>query len=730
MINIENTSMLKLIKQEKKLIITGLIAGFALFIFYHVFFNTALYETNGKIYVKNIEKSNFVANVDGGSTVVSESGYSNPLFNLYEILKSEKVADRVYPIIKEKFPEDLNALGAHSKEAFYDSYVRLISAVTEPSTDVISIKLMWVNKKHAPIVLYEIIKVFQEENFTIKKAGQQKKREIINEKTVEIAKQLTDVRNKIKNYKINAGISNVEVETENIINARIDLERQANIIDSQVQYNKRRLKEFAGELKLKNAEIALRATGIGTDPYLVKLSQELAVAKQNYSKLRAKFKDAYPDVIAVNNEITQLQYMIDNRKQETTANITVPRGIYDGASSEIVTRFAETQAETVSLQAQLNTLRKGINKLKTQEKRLPEAQMGLDDLRKLENTLENAYQSIKEKQLEAKIKESEIIDNIIVIRNPSNGSLMVFLIISRLIGFVLSGGLLGLALAYIKQGMEDKWTDLEEMKEITKQNILCSIPWMKSLDSKESEHILDAAYTNLAEEIAVSASLNNASVITFVSTNKSQPKSSMIERLAMKFAQSRKSVMLIDLVGRDTNEFELIGAIKLIDNEIKTGNEQNFETIHNILKGAINKQTYNNGNKKIKFEKIITSIEHENLNDYLSSAGFKYILNLLKNHYQFILINAPHGFAGLPEIQTLVKLSEKVILLPTKNTGRKDLMNCISEVSSGNDKILGIAAREENSDLERNMRILEYYRNIKLQKDADSISEKDTVNIN
>ena len=118
----------------------------------------AVINEQDKIYVKNIVKSDFVASLDGGSSVVSESGYSNPLFNLYEVLKSESIAYKVYPIIKEKFPEDLTILGADSKETFFESYTKLINATTEPSTDIIKIKFMWPNQRHAPIVLNEILK--------------------------------------------------------------------------------------------------------------------------------------------------------------------------------------------------------------------------------------------------------------------------------------------------------------------------------------------------------------------------------------------------------------------------------------------------------------------------------------------------------------------------------------------------------------------------------------------
>jgi len=497
------------------------------------------------------------------------------------------------------------------------------------------------------------------------------------------------------------------------------LEKQADLLYSQIQYNKRKLREFADELKIKNAEVALRATGIGNDPYLIKLSQDLAETKQNYAKLRAKFKDRYTDVVSVKNEINTLQKLIKNRKEETVANIDIPRAIYDGPSSSIVTNLALTQAERVSLWTQWKSLRKCIYGLKKKERMLPKAQMELDELKKLEDALAGAYKSIKEKQLEAKIRESEIIDNIIILSHPLKAKSLKILILTRFLGFMLLGVLLGLAIAYIKQAFEDKWIDMAEMEIHTGQNVLCSIPWIKNSDDKAAKNIMDAAYTNLASEIITKAHLNKFFVISFISTGKHQPKSTITETLAKKLSEMNRQVLLIDLVSRDTKDFGLIEAVKLINQEILYNNEQNTENIHNILKRTIKKQTYNYETKILKLDKIETNLKSENLNDIMTSKGFKHILNTLKNHYKFIFINAPHNFISLPEIQTLKKLSEAVVLISSWNTGRQELIKFVQNISDSHTKILGIIPREENSDLEKHINILEQYRfSDSLEQDA------------
>jgi uncharacterized protein involved in exopolysaccharide biosynthesis/Mrp family chromosome partitioning ATPase len=732
MFNAEKNTLLFLLKNERKLILTGLITGLLIFIFYYLFFYVALYNSNCKIYVKNIAKSDFVASLDAGSSLVSESGYSNPLFNLYEVLKSENIAYKIYPVIKEKYPEDLAILEAYSKESFFESYKNLINANAVPSTDIIVLKFMWPNQKHAPVVLNEVLQKFKEENLKIKKTGESQKRQFIDKQTMEISKQLEEVRKKIKNYKLNTGIVNIDIETENIINQRMELEKQAYLLYSQIQYNKRKSNEFSTELKIKNAEIALRATGIGNDPYLMKLSLDLALAKQNHAKLKAKFKNKYIDVISTKNEINELQDLINTRKEETSANTKIPRAIYDGPSSQIVTNFALTQAEMVALQAQFRTLKASVMQLKSKEGKLPKAQLGLDEIEKIEDALAGAYKNIKEKQLEATIKENEIIDNIIILSHPSRASSLKLFLVTRFLGFLLLGGLLGLAIAYAKQALEDKWINTEEMKLLTGQNILGPIPWVKDFEIEIAKKIINAAYTNIASEIVSKAYLNEAFIISFISMSKNQTKSIITENIAHKVAEMDKPVLLIDLVSKDINDFDLIEAVKLINKEIRdydedktltishqnmsnneqiVDNKQFFKKIHDILKGAIKKQFHNDGSEILCLNKIETNIKSENLNDFIASKGFKYILKILKIHYEFIFINAPHGFILLPEIQTLKKLPEGIVLISSMDTHKQELIKLVQNISDPEIKILGIIAREEHSELEKHIKTLEQHKN-------------------
>ena len=302
-----DNNIIYVISKERKIVITGIIIGLLLFFIYVIFFYVPLYSTNCKIFVKNILKQDVVATYNGGSTLPSESGYSNPLFNLYEILKSENVANNAYENIKNKYPEDLAKFNVNSKQDFYQVYQKIISSNVEPSSDILQVTLLWPNSKNASAVLQEIIKQFKKENLNIKKSIEVNERVFIDNQTNEISNNLDLIRQKIKTYKLSTHLTNIDDESANIVSARIDLQKQAKVLSSQINYNKMKLSRYAQQLNFPDAQTALRATGVGEDPYLIKLSQDLSVAQQQYARLKAKFTEKSPDVIAARNEIAILK---------------------------------------------------------------------------------------------------------------------------------------------------------------------------------------------------------------------------------------------------------------------------------------------------------------------------------------------------------------------------------------------------------------------------------------
>lgn len=712
-----DNNILYVILEEKKIVFAGILLGMIAFIIYLIFFYVPLFKINSKIFVKNIKKVDIVADFNGGSSVNSESGYSNPLFNLYEVLKSENVSNGVYEAVKAKYPEDLARFNVNSKQDFYQVYQKIVSSDVEPSTDILQVSLLWPNSKNAPAVLKIVIDQFKKENLGLNKSIEINKRIFIDKQTEEISKNLDDIRAKIKDYRLKSNLTDLRDESANLVYARVDLERQSKILKSQAEYNQRKLETYAKQLNFPSVESALRSTGIGQDPYLVKLSQDLSVAQEQLARLKAKYTAKHPDVISMENDINKLKENIKGRKSETINSVKISRGIYDPPSAQVVTNMAVAQAEATSLQTQFATLVDGVKQMKAEEAKLPAKQMGYDDLKKKEDAFATAYQSIKEKQLEAKIKENEIVDNLLVLESSSRPLPLLTVLITKLIGFILTGGLCGFAFAYLKQSIENKWASTSEIELLTGETVLGSIPWIKDMTSKNAKVIIDAAYSNIASEIISKAYLNETFILSLISTTQSKNKSDMARILASKIAKLDASVLLIDLVNDEKNKTDIIDLIKEVNKNLRFNNYENEEDLNNYLNDIlanylpdiIRTIDIESISGEVKMSMIELHKSEISLNDYIATKGFSYLLKRLSQKFEFILINAPHGFILLPEIQAIKQVSDAGILISSISTNRDTLMRFVDNYRRTQTKVLGIITREENSEFEKSFELLEEY---------------------
>lgn len=713
--------LLALLLKNKSMIFTGLFLSLSAFLIYLIFVYTPSYSTKTKLFVRNIQKNDIVTPYDGGSTVYSESGFSNPLFNLTQILDSEQLSAKVYDILKNKYPDDLNKMGVKNSQDFYPVFSKLIKSKIEPSTDIIKVSFKWENKNTVADVMNEILSSFKLFNLEIRKSAETKQREYLEGQTSSISNQLGNVRKQIKNYKLANKAVNITDESTELTRTRIELEKQASILRSEIAFNRSKMGNLAAQLGVSGAREGLRATGIGEDAYLGKLHQDLASAQQSYNSLQAKFTDNYPDVIAVKNEMESIKNNIKERETETLGSIGIKRGIYDRASQDIVTDLSRAQADNASLKSQLSALSRGISSVASQENQIPAKVLGLGELQKQEDALLSAYTSAKQKLMEAKIKENQVIDNIVPLGQPTKPELAMDGIVMKFIGLMMLGLLGSLAIAYIKEGIADRWISSQEIQDMTGKKILGSLPWIKSFSDMPISYIqrpdsmMGLAYANITSKIISSSHQEESHALTFISTSASREKSQIIPNIAINLAKHGKTAIIIDTnfnmpsrilkdFGKDfhsKNKIDILDVIKEINKHYRFTKSIDNEFIGNVLQDAIIPVHIVKNSENPDFYYLGAAKKSDNIYDYVASRGFKAMIDFLKYHYEFVLLDTPERPFVYPEVTAIANSSDGVIVLSSMQNNRQDLLSLIHNVEKSDSKIFGIISREENSDLER-----------------------------
>lgn len=711
---------LLLILKEKKLIITGLLAGLLMFAAYMFFFYIPMFKSETKLFIRNIQKQDVITSFDGGSILQSESGFSNPLFNLIQILKSEELSGRVRDQIESKYPEDVKKLNNGKK--WNENFSKLIKAKLEPSSDVIKIKFNWVNKDHATDVLNTVVQEFKGINLDIRKSVEIKQREYLDTQITELGDQLDTLRREIKDYRLAKRAIDIDNESIELTKARILLEKQSEELRAQISFNQSKLSDLTRQLGVPNAQVALRSTGVGQDPYLAKLRENLMDAEQRYAKLGAKFTDSYPDVIAVKNEISEIKNNITRREKETLGSYSVKRGLYDRPSQDIATDLARTQADNVSLRSQYSTLTKGIGNIISQENQLPDKLLGLEELSKEEEALTTAYNNTKQKQLEARIKENQIVDNIYILNQPSEPKFQIIQLLAKFFGFVMMGFLAAFSIALIKEEIEDRWLNAREIEDVTNLKVLGILPWLKSATSipkdliiRDPNSIMGVAYGVIAANISSKSYSQDAQCISFISTVASRGKSLILPNIAATLARFDKSVVIVDtdftdpvrlLRDIDINihyrKTDIIDIIEIINKNIRLKQEVDSHFIARIIKDAYYPVVIKTDTgEEVCFNYLCAGKKVNNIYDYVSTRGFRMVMEYLKSNYEFVLIDTPKKPFIFPEFTSIADSSDAVILMSAMESNRQALINIIDTLKKSDTKILGIIAREANSQLEK-----------------------------
>ncbi|MEB3245372.1 MAG: Wzz/FepE/Etk N-terminal domain-containing protein [Vampirovibrionales bacterium] len=708
-----NHPLVRLFEKEKWLILLSLLLAIVMAVAYLLLLYVPLYKTSARVFIRNIPREDVVASYGSGQTVHTESGYSNPLFNYQQIIASERLASTLFKDYDARYPSDMRTLGAATHGEFLDAFSSLVDSRVLPSTDVIEINFRWPNKAHAQQAALRFIEGLKSTNLEIQQGITGKQKDNLNQELVAVSKELSDVREALKKFRIDAHSIDLAQEMESLTVTRIGLERDIEGVRAELSASERKVAELRRMLNLAPGQNVLAATSVGVDPLLVQTNQRLADATQRLGNLKSKFTDEYPAVAEVQGEIASLKMVIEARKKEVLGKQKNVRGIYDTPSSTLAVQLAQAEAETVALKARLSSLQGGVNDMRNKESEIPLKQMGLDELLKKEDALKAAYESVKKKQLEAQIKERVLIDNIVILQRPSSAALELKPLLVQLLGFLAFGLFLGFGGAWVKEGIQDQWASSSEIEQATGKPILGELPWLKKLNGERvflPDSPMGRSFATIATTLMQRSYLEQAQVISFISTAESRNGAYMTSNIALSLAASDRDVLLIDtdFLNPRRHLTELghvapkpqtcfVEAITEVNRALRLNQKLNGD-LERLIKSAIVSIEVSPSERGIAGAKTLhylsANAPESRIYEYVASRGFTEILAYLKRTYEFVLIDTPSTPSSFPEVYTIGNLAEGVVILSAIKSSRDKLLRLIRLLNNAKVKTLGIVTRE------------------------------------
>lgn len=699
--NLNKNRYFRNFSRDIKLICSVLLIIFVWSLVYIVLFYKPLYKSEAKIWIKNLATEEFVASLDTQSQLAPLTSAGNPILTQIEILKSEQLKDF---IVKFK-AEQGRKISRHSVD---------IKVKNKPSTDILNIDLKDDSPEHAQQTLNAALKEYDNINLVINRKIRSSRRKYIDLKLAEITAKLYETRNEIKTYKSKNLAIGIDEETTQLVDQGVSMSSELEDTIAQIKNTQSSVKELENQLSLKPKE-AINAVALGSgNETLIQLRNDLNAAVQEYEYDSSKLADTNPKMIAQKNKIAAINKQIKNQITLSIGKYAKNQkiNIFDPTRAELVGNLADYQTKLMGLRAQEKAIRTSIEKVNVAESKIPEKKFTLDNLEQEERALSTAYDELKEKQIEAKIKEAEAVSNVVVIdppsipQGPSFPSYLQILLIASMFGLTA-----GLSLSVLKTLVEDGCDDVEEIEELTGTSVIGTIPWIENfIHNEQLQFIHGIAYNNIVSNLMIKCFKNDNKVLTFTSSSLKKPQSTIIYYLAARLKKLGHSVVIIDSDFRiptviknanieDKLTINLSDLIVILEKKIRQNKTITTQEIMDALV-VDDKDIMHLGNKDIVFEPY----------EFFGTAAFESIIKHLKTHFDWVLIDT--GAAHItPEFLIISKLSDGVVLFVNKTITCTIIKNITKSLKNAHIPFIGTIIRESSSRLER-----EYEKYLKFQE--------------
>lgn len=689
--NIRKNRFFRSFRDNTNIILTVMIIIFAWTLIYVLAFYHPQYESKAKIWIKDLETKEFVSQLNQTSNLSSLTSAGNPLMTQLEIIKS----DNLLKIVAEE----------QRKAGFKNPDFREIdiSVKQKPNTDILLLSTKGETPEQAQFTLNKILEEYEKTNLAINGKISRTRRIYLTSKIKEIEQRWENVRNEIKNYKTDNLAIDIDQQSQRLVEQKMDMENKISDTQANIRYNQASVRELQRQLGL-NTKDAVNAVAIGSgNKVLEQLRQDLNRETQTLEYDLVKLSDTNPKIVAQKAKIQALKNQIKTQiTMSIGKNPSGQRVIFDAVREDLVDTLAQKQTQLLGYQAQERALQKTLNKVNEEQSKIPDLKYNLSYLEREEAVLANAYGELRQKLIEAKLKESEAISNVIIVDYPdlphhqSFPTRLQVLLLSLIFGFIL-----GTSLVFLKTLFENICDNIYDIEEITGEPIIGAIPWINNLMSEtQRDTICKIAEENIISHLKLKCLHQNKKVLTFSSSSLKKYNSNILQFITHRFNSLGYSVMFLDCDFRNPTMYKNLSK----DIEIK----KEFSDL--IL--SVGRQLRVNPNADIEQEVLdaISTCEHgvhfliNTINilepyEFFGTPAFKAIIEVLKRHFDCVFIDVGPVLIT-PEFVVISRLSDGAVLLLHKTVTYSEIKRIMKLIKDHKIEFIGSIVRESSSKFE------------------------------
>ncbi len=562
---------------------------------------------------------------------------------------------------------------------------KVIGVTQLDATSLINISVKDTYPSIAQRIAGELVKKFMETRTEQQRQSIQNSYSSIDSQLTETSRKLKEAENELSAYQSQTGLTNLDKNSSNLIDFLSNLEAEKvnnDLMLSQYREKEKQMADIYGQQGyFDQSYLFLQTSDQGGGDSFCSLLKQLSDLEIKRIELLQKETPSHPDVVSIDNQITQIKKQMSSYNQNT---LTAFRIIIS------------------SLEEKDKNLKKLIGQYQSKVEGFPGKETKLAGLMRDKDVYEKVFNSLLDKREELRVKELAQFQDIAVVDPATLPQFPVSP--NRLIVGVLCMMIWGgLVLGYVFIGIysDRKLLSIDEIEDSLKLPLLSIIPKFPKKLQKQLEGAkgIEERFAVLSKDnIGVTESykvlqtrltlrpLAKNKIIMFTSSEENSGKTTIIANLALSLIESGKKVLMIDADLKrctlsDTFDISrhLPGLSSFLNKEIQSPPIINLSNVFGM-------------SAKEKLLNILPAGDvSENSSDLFQSAEFLGLINALRtSSYDYILIDTPPVTRVIDSL-ILGRIINNVVMIVRDFHSYKDSVEWgIKELSSEKINIVGV----------------------------------------
>ncbi len=414
------------------------------------------------------------------------------------------------------------------------------------NTSIIDLSVTWSNPKTSALVANEFGSVVIDRQRQLVSAQAEQAIDFLKTQLPSAQRTMHNAQMKLAAFEASHHITDISAQTQSDIAALATLDGNIGKTQADEEQSRAQLASVSSQLSHTPATIT-GGTTVAANPVLQNLETQLSQVQVQLKTAEQQYTDQHPTVIALKQQVTQLQNEIARQQATVTASTnTVPNPLYQ----QLQQQQAQYQAQVASDTAAIGAFRHQRDDMNPTLQRLPGQAAVLADLQRNSQSAQDVYTALQQKFNNANIARDTALSDVTVTQPATPNSARVS---PNLMLNVLLGALLGLTLAivgaFILDYLDGSIKDEREVEEelalpalaqiplVRMRNGVAALPWVRTLTVE--------SFLQLVTSIKY-ASDSKLETLVITSPSQGDGKSTISVNVALAMAELEPRVLLID----------------------------------------------------------------------------------------------------------------------------------------------------------------------------------------